>query len=53
MSTKTIPEQWKHAYIAAIYKKDDPSQASNYRPISAKNPLLDICNFLNGQPFLM
>jgi hypothetical protein len=32
--TQVIPNQWKHAYIAAIYKKDDPAEPGNYRPIA-------------------
>ena len=29
-----IPIIWKQAYITPIFKKDDPSEVSNYRPIS-------------------
>lgn len=28
------PSQWRHAQVFPIYKKGDPTQASNYRPIS-------------------
>jgi hypothetical protein len=30
----TLPDDWKTAHIVPIYKKGDPQQASNYRPVS-------------------
>eukprot|EP00923_Selenidium_pygospionis_P014740 GHVN01025502.1.p1 GENE.GHVN01025502.1~~GHVN01025502.1.p1 ORF type:complete len:449 (+),score=61.44 GHVN01025502.1:236-1582(+) len=39
MLTGYIPPEWKVAHITPIPKNDDPSQPSNYRPISL-NPLL-------------
>ena len=29
-----FPEIWKQANVSPLYKKDDPSLACNYRPIS-------------------
>ena len=29
-----VPRQWKLAHVCAIFKKNDPHDASNYRPIS-------------------
>ena len=29
-----VPESWKEAHVTAVFKKGDPSLASNYRPIS-------------------
>ena len=34
LSTGQFPEAWKQANITPIYKKDDSSDPSNYRPIS-------------------
>ena len=34
LSTGQFPEVWKQANITPIYKKDDSSDPSNYRPIS-------------------
>ena len=34
MSKSTCPNIWKEATVSPIYKKDDPSLVSNYRPIS-------------------
>ena len=34
LSTGKFPENWKQANITPIHKKDDPSDPSNYRPIS-------------------
>ena len=33
-SKKSIPESWHQARVAMIFKKGDPSEADNYRPIS-------------------
>ena len=34
MSKCICPDIWKEANVTPIFKKDDPSIASNYRPIS-------------------
>ena len=34
-----VPDLWKQANVTPIYKKDDPSVVSNYRPISLFNIL--------------
>ena len=34
MRTCQIPSQWKTANVCAIFKKNDPHEVSNYRPIS-------------------
>ena len=37
MSTCTLPDAWKHAYVVPIYKKGDKCKVDNYRPISLLN----------------
>ena len=39
IQTGTYPDQWKHANMTAVHKKDDKQKIKNYRPIS----LLPIC----------
>ncbi|VEN35101.1 unnamed protein product [Callosobruchus maculatus] len=39
LKTNTFPQAWKLAKITPVLKKGDPSQISNYRPISV------LCNF--------
>ena len=34
MNQRDVPSTWHLARVAAIFKKGDPSEASNYRPIS-------------------
>ena len=34
LDTKTLPDEWKHAQVTAIYKKGAKTQAQNYRPVS-------------------
>ena len=34
IDTKTLPHEWKHANVSAIYKKENKSLPSNYRPVS-------------------
>ena len=34
IKSKTFPTIWKEANVTPIFKKDDPSNPSNYRPIS-------------------
>ena len=37
MSTCTLPDAWKHAYVVPIYKKGVKCKVDNYRPISLLN----------------
>src|SRR6201990_1715513 len=39
LSTSTFPSCWKHALIQPVPKKGDPSQPSNYHPISLTSVL--------------
>src|SRR6201990_2815435 len=39
LSTSTFPSSWKRALIQPVPKKGDPSQPSNYRPISLNSVL--------------
>ncbi len=32
--SNSVPDQWKNANILSLYKKDDETEKSNYRPIS-------------------
>ena len=34
LSSGSVPNIWKEANVSPIYKKNDPSDVSNYRPIS-------------------
>lgn len=34
LHSSTCPNMWKQAHVTPIYKKDNPSLAANYRPIS-------------------
>ena len=34
LNQSKVPRQWKLAHVCAIYKKKDPHDVSNYRPIS-------------------
>ena len=34
LSHGKVPSIWKEANVTAIHKKNDPSDAANYRPIS-------------------
>ena len=34
LTTGKVPQIWKQANVSPIYKKNDPSDVSNYRPIS-------------------
>ena len=34
LSLKVFPDCWKLAHVIPLFKKDDPSLASNYRPVS-------------------
>lgn len=36
---KMFPRTWKEAYVTAVFKKGDPAQINNYRPISLLNVL--------------
>ena len=35
--TKTVPDSWHNARVRMIFKKGDPAQRDNYRPISVLN----------------
>ena len=41
-STSTFPSCWKRALIQPVAKKEDPSQPSNYHPISLTSVLSKI-----------
>ena len=34
IQTSTFPEDWKYSKIVPLYKKDDPLNAKNYRPVA-------------------
>ncbi len=37
--TGVFPQVWKHALVITLFKKGDPNDVSNYRPISLSYPL--------------
>ena len=37
MSTCGLPDDWKHAFVVPIHKKEDKCKNNNYRPISLLN----------------
>ena len=39
MSKGIFPDIWKEANVSLLFKKDDPSSVSNYRPISLLNTI--------------
>ena len=56
-----VPSAWKEAHVCAIFKKGDPSQVSNYRPVSLLSNIdkvmeriifKHIYNFLRDTDFL-
>ena len=36
---REIPTQWKHSITILLYKKEDPTQLANYRPIALANTI--------------
>ena len=42
LKTKTLPSEWKHANVSAIYKKGNKSTALNYRPVSLTSILCKV-----------
>ena len=39
LSTGKVPSLWKQANVTPVLKKNDPSDVSNYRPISLLNTI--------------
>ena len=39
LSNSDVPISWKEASVTHIFKKDDPSEVSNYRPILLLNTI--------------
>lgn len=55
LSMGCFPEQWKLANLTPIHKKDDPTLAQNYRPISLLcilSKVFERCVFNHCFPFL-
>ena len=42
LRTKTLPNEWKHARVSAIYKKGNKTLPLNYRPVSLTSILCKI-----------
>ena len=42
----TVPEDWKNANIVPLYKKNDKSHPSNYRPVSLPSHLYKVLKSL-------
>ena len=42
LRTKTLPKEWKHARVSAIYKKGNKTLPLNYRPVSLTSILCKI-----------
>ena len=45
LKTKTLPDEWKHAHVTAIFKKGAKTKPQNYRPVSLT---CIICKILEG-----
>lgn len=41
-SFAVLPNDWRHALVVPLHKKGDPSQVSNYRPISLTSTLCKV-----------
>ena len=55
LSLGTVPANWKRANISPVFKKDDPTLAENYRPISLLcivSKVLERCIFNHCCPHL-
>ena len=57
LSSSKVPQTWKGANVTPVFKKDDPSDCKNYRPISLLSTLEKVMekivhkhvfNFLNA-----
>ena len=57
LSSSKVPQAWKEANVTPVFKKDDPSDCKNYRPISLLSTLgkvmeiivhKHVFNFLNA-----
>jgi hypothetical protein len=42
LQTAKLPQSLKQAYFIPLYKKNDPSMASNYRPVSLLSTIAKI-----------
>ena len=56
LATGKVPSLWKQAHVTPMFKKNDPSDVANYRPIPFFNTIGKVlekivhkyvCNFLN------
>ena len=53
MSLSCVPVIWKEANVSPLYKKDDSSLVSNYRPISLLSALGKVTFFLISMQLLV
>ena len=61
LSSGVLPDEWKQAHVAPVFKKGQRNQASNYRPISLTSLVVkilesiihsELVTFLDGQGIL-
>ena len=50
--TKTVPEEWSTASVAMLFKKGDPADPNNYRPICLQSIAYKLFASLLKQRFL-
>ena len=53
LSSRNVPNIWKEANVSPIHKKNDPSDMSNYRPISLLSTVSKVLEKIVHKYFLL